>query len=459
MAVVMREPRKNSSMILMVLVAGAIAVLACARKESADNQRMASATSTLVKTDSGVAVNATIKAGAAEALEVKASAQSAAAGATVVFPPGTFATDETVTVEAGFSLVLAGALPAAGLGDWSVVVEGPSLSIGFANDRDAQTAFTVHLPIPSLGLQGHALALDNAQVFVVFRANIADSVENEFGHYDTADLLIDGDMASFSTLSSGVYQTLLLAPKSPQAQASSVPTSTAPSATTSKTVNQTSTVTTSANQPLPIEDIPEQEENLNGSLPGAFMVDLIDGTQGSLVEVRWDMAAFVVSYSMVVASDAACTLDAVSYSDIKTLGKDIEPVTSGDNYLCLTATNTFGSTAASNSPLKFVADIEAPATMAAPAISLSGAIELVVSWSLGTDNGGAGLNHYDLQVITAEKKAAGDDPDVYNDYIVGATEYRPIGFSGKTYYARVRAVDKAGNAGVWSPYSAAFTVP
>jgi len=98
----------------------------------------------------------------------------------------------------------------------------------------------------------------------------------------------------------------------------------------------------------------------------------------------------------------------------------------------------------------FLFDLEAPD---APPI-LTGMIpaenQVIFNWSIPSDPGGSGIDSYDCQIGTI----AGSS-NVFNGN-VRANPYKIASHipSGKTsYYARVRAVDVAGNVGPWSANS------
>lgn len=71
-----------------------------------------------------------------------------------------------------------------------------------------------------------------------------------------------------------------------------------------------------------------------------------------------------------------------------------------------------------------------------------------ITWNAVIDNGFAGVDHYEICLGTLPGLV-----DVTQNLSVYGTAFSYTGINNWTYYAKVRAVDKAGNPGDWSPYS------
>jgi len=102
-------------------------------------------------------------------------------------------------------------------------------------------------------------------------------------------------------------------------------------------------------------------------------------------------------------------------------------------------------------------DTEPPPAPAAPRDtgSFTTSTALRFSWTAARDAGtsGSGVASYDLQVGT---KVGGSD--VFNANVGAVLTKTITGSAGKIYFARVRARDRAGNVGAWSPTSDGITV-
>jgi hypothetical protein len=130
---------------------------------------------------------------------------------------------------------------------------------------------------------------------------------------------------------------------------------------------------------------------------------------------------------------------------------------SGQTYYCRVqavdnAGNVSGLSAVSAGVL---VDTEPPATPSAPTDAgvYTTSPTVLFQWSAPDDPGGSGVAGYDLQAGTAPGTAdvfSGDAGDVLSHSIQGA--------AGRSYFSRVRARDRAGNVGGWSPWSDGIAV-
>ena len=127
----------------------------------------------------------------------------------------------------------------------------------------------------------------------------------------------------------------------------------------------------------------------------------------------------------------------------------------GDSFACVTAKNSAGALAASNSGYKLSADRSSPSVPAKPTgeINANSNIAVDFHWTKVSDVGPAGLSHYLVEVTNSN-----DANDVTTTPVSEETTFEKIGFDGITYYARVKAVDNAGNESDWSPKSDGVTV-
>ncbi|MBM4253813.1 MAG: fibronectin type III domain-containing protein, partial [Deltaproteobacteria bacterium] len=110
----------------------------------------------------------------------------------------------------------------------------------------------------------------------------------------------------------------------------------------------------------------------------------------------------------------------------------------------------------SGSSASVTIDLVAPNQPDAPTApsSLSNSDSLTFSWSSPGDNlGGSGITSYNVQIGTTPGGS-----DVFNGNVVGATSKTVAVTNGNVYYARVQAVDSAGNTSLWSSDSNSVTV-
>ncbi len=94
-------------------------------------------------------------------------------------------------------------------------------------------------------------------------------------------------------------------------------------------------------------------------------------------------------------------------------------------------------------------DFQAPAAPAAPVGMVPAIPDVRFDWEPATDTGGSEVAFYECQIGTT---AGGND--VFSGNVGTSLTKTVAGASGNTYYARVRAIDGAGNVGPWSPNSA-----
>lgn len=396
----------------------AIAVTGCGKGggDAADERSDVDEGAAQVQVDAGVVssqggtVQALVSAASPNTQIVKGAAGGKLANARLAFPPACFQTD--VTVELGDGKTIASTKNVQSLTDANTTAQaaGPAAFITWTYDEDSAKPFTVTLPAPA----GSNLA-------VVAIKNVANSDARSLALVPTNLLQLGTGVVSFETQSYGLYQVVSL-----------------------------SKATSAAKQVATVEK-PERVGAATNP-PGNFAITApTDALSGAKPKAVWDEATDAESYEVrVSASDPTCEKVDKTYADVTLTNQVIDAVADGDNYLCVTAKNAAGATKASNTGLKFQADKSPPPAPGKPDVGAPKVttINFLVQWGAVTDTGPGGLAQYYLEV--------GHEPggaDVFTGPVVGTTQKGIIGFDGETYYARVKAIDGAGNESDWSPVS------
>lgn len=97
----------------------------------------------------------------------------------------------------------------------------------------------------------------------------------------------------------------------------------------------------------------------------------------------------------------------------------------------------------------FMVDLEAPTAPGTPQGTIPQLPNVRFDWAEAGDTGGSDVASYDCQIGTTPGGS-----NVFSGNVGSTLTKTVTGVSGSTYYARVRAVDRAGNAGPWSANSA-----
>jgi hypothetical protein len=163
--------------------------------------------------------------------------------------------------------------------------------------------------------------------------------------------------------------------------------------------------------------------------------------------VTWSAATGAATYDLVVDNNADCASPLQTYLAETGTSKTLTTLFGGTYYICVVAKDGVPNVVnATTYPTTITIDAQAPNTPAAPtdAGTYSGTT-VTFNWSSVTDNGTAGVASYHLQVGTTAGGNNVLDQDVGN-----VLTYNIAGSGGVTYFARVKAVDAAGNPGTYS---------
>ncbi len=171
-------------------------------------------------------------------------------------------------------------------------------------------------------------------------------------------------------------------------------------------------------------------------------------------KITWTKPEGGTKYDVVVATDQGCKVPLLSKQGVIGLKYDtagLNLVSGKTYYACVYAPiSSAGVIEADNSPMKFVVDTTAPSIPQVSALSDSVLMYTTTtytySWPASTDD--IALLGYTIEIGSGPQKN-----DVLVETIKDKTKFAFTGEHGKTYYARLYAIDKAHNA---SPYSNPF---
>ena len=346
-------------------------------------------------------------------------------GAVFSFPPSSFGGDQDVEVEGFSTLVHKKNIETVIDANTKALAIGPSVQISWTYSEDTALPYEIVLPAPSSAELGGALTQGGSSMVVFFLKY--DSVTQEFnlGYIPSAELKIAGGFVTFTSSSYGVYQAAYI---------DSTP-------TVGKTVISTGGLETASAE----------------SMPSAFALkEMNDKLYGAVVRLKWDLSDYARSYEIHISKSAGCADPYKVIKNVLTTSKNVSLTESGENYICVFAKNSKGQVGATNNGLKILTDVTAPPAPEKP-VSLGGndlsTINLTFSWTAVVDAGPAGIRGY---VVEIGSTPGGND--IFNSPIGDETKQYISAFNGMTYYARVKAVDNAGNESAWSPVSDAVKI-
>lgn len=345
-------------------------------------------------------------------------------GATFSFPPSSFAGDQDVEVETFSTLVHKKNIEAVIDTTTKALALGPSVQISWTYSEDTALPYEIVLPAPSAALTG-SLTQDNSSMVVFFLKNDPATQEFSLGYIPSTELKVEDGFVRFTSNSYGVYQAAFI---------DSTP-------TVGKTIVSTGGLESASAE----------------SMPSAFTLkEMNDKLYGAIVSVKWDLSDYARVYEIHLSKSADCSTPYKVVKNILTTSKNITLTENGDNYVCLFAKNSKGQVGATNNGIKVNADVSAPPAPAKP-IAVGGnnlsTINLTFSWTAVTDTGPAGIRSYFVQIGTTP-----GGNDVFNSSIGDEIKQYIAAFDGSTYYARVKAIDNAGNESDWSPVSDAVKI-
>ena len=345
-------------------------------------------------------------------------------GAVFSFPPSSFGGDQDVEVEGFSTLVHKKNIEAVIDANTKALAIGPSVQISWTYSEDTALPYEIVLPAPSAELTG-ALTQDSSSMVVFFLKY--DSVTQEFnlGYLPSAELKIEDGFVRFTTNSYGVYQAAYI---------DSTPTA-------GKTIVSSGGLETASAE----------------SMPSAFALkEMNDKLYGAVVRLKWDLSDYARSYEIHISKSAGCATPYKTIKNVLTTSKNVSLTESGENYICVFAKNSKGQLGATNNGLKISTDVTAPPAPVKP-VSLGGndlsTINLTFSWTAVVDAGPAGIRGYVVEIGTTP-----GGNDIFNSSIGDETKQFISAFNGMTYYARVKAIDNAGNESAWSPVSDAVKI-
>lgn len=376
-----------------------------------------------VTSDQDGTMQAVVEPGVANTQVIRASESSRIKTTTLAFPPGAFDIPFEVMLSEGRNIATKANLVK--LFDETVELKsaGPAVVVTWTYDEDSFVDYRLKMPVPA----EPAPKGPNDTLIVVYIKNRVEETESALGFLPPSAYTVEGGFVAVSSKAYGVFQPVYVDRK----------------VTAGKEV-----LTSDKEQPI---------GKIEGVLPGSFAITGPTETLASAKhKIDWDLADLATSFTVKLdQKSAACAAPYLTLTDLKVTNLAMNDVKDGDNFVCVSAVNAAGATAASNNGFKFKVDRSAPPAPGKPAGNgpVTDGIEVLFSWNAVTDVGPAGLSYYQLEVGTEPNGA-----DVFNGPVADATSKSLIGFDGKKYYARVRAVDTVGNESDWSPLSDAVEV-
>jgi hypothetical protein len=414
---------------IALLLGVATALHACGKSDSNDENDRSDLDPTLAE----VEVNASIVSDEAGVVTVRiastspntqlvhASGESRIKGAKLAFAPSSFDIDFDVSLEEGKSIATKANLTQLMGADATVLSTAPAVVVTWTYDQDTFVPFKLTIPAPS----APAGLVADASLVVLMIKNQVGKPKRVLGLLPASALQSSEGFVTFESNAYGVFQAVYV---------NKVPTAAAQVETEGKQ---------------------ESIGKISGVAPGAFQINSPTAElNGPDAVLAWDPADLADTYTVKLDASSAACANPYKTLTVTSLSIGLKNARTGDTYACVTANNAAGATNATNTGFKFKADVSPPATPAKPSTNgpTTNGIEAVFSWAAVADVGDAGLAYYQVEVGTSPGKA-----DVFNGPVTTTTK-KVIGFHGKTYYARVSAVDNLGNASEFSPVSAGVLI-
>ena len=170
---------------------------ALTNKSSSTSQAVATTTERTGAERASLSANATL------AQEITVSDQSAIAGTTITFPPGSLSISTDITIEESVQVATANTAAELGLGD-SFGKVGAAVSIQPVVRLDPAQPFTVSLTIPD----GASLSLTDAlsTLLVIYKVQVFAENKTVVGIIPRSELVVDGKNVSFKSSYFGAFQ-------------------------------------------------------------------------------------------------------------------------------------------------------------------------------------------------------------------------------------------------------------
>lgn len=346
---------------------------------------------------------------------VRASSQSRITGTTLAFAPGSFDIDFDVSLEEGKSIATKANLTKLAGDAAAALSTAPAVVVTWTYDQDTFVPFKVTIPVPEAPTPMPA----GASLVILTLKNQVGKPKRLLGLLPAKDATVDAGFVTSESTSYGAFQAVYI------------------NSTPSK-VEQVET-----------DDKQQGIGKISGVKPGAFGIVSTSELSGGSSPLSWDPSDLAESYTVKLDQASATCASPYFTGSVKSLSLSLTKAKDGASFACVTAVNAAGETPATNSGLKLTVDVSAPPVPGKPTTNgpVIQSIEPIFSWDAVTDVGPAGLAYYQLEIGTTPGGA-----DVFNGPVTG-TSKSVIGFDGKTYYARVSAVDGLGNASAFSPVS------
>lgn len=360
-------------------------------------------------------VTVTIDAASPNTQIVHASEESRIKGTTLAFPPGSFDIDFEVSLEEGKSVATKANFEKLIAGETALLSSASAVVVTWTYDQDTFVPFKLTIPAPELPTDAPA----GSALVILTVKNQVDQPKRLLGLTPATSATLANGFVTFESNSYGVFQAVYLSQSAVKA-------------------NQVET-----------DDKGQGIGKISGVKPGTFTILSPTKTFAGAKDIlSWDSADLADSYS--VKLDLTSSVCAAPYytGSVKALSLSLANAKDGQSFACVSAVNKAGETAATNT-FKFVVDRTAPAVPGKPGTNgpTTTTIEPIFTWAAVEDVGPSGVAYYQVEIGTSPGAA-----DVFNGPVT-QTSKSVIGFEGKTYYARVSAVDNAGNASEFSPVS------
>lgn len=366
-------------------------------------------------------VTVTIAAESPNTQIVKASVDSLIQGASLAFVPGSFDINFDVSLEGGKNLATRVNLTKLIDEKANFLTTAAAVVVTWTYDEDAFIPFKVRVPAP----EAPNPAPKASMLAVLSLKNQVGKPQHLLGLLPLAASAVQDGFVTFDSKAYGAFQVVYI----------------------DRVAKELVEVETSDKQ--------QSIGKIAGVPPGEFAV------LGPTVElanaedlVTWEPSDLAVTYDVKFdQTNQACSTPYLTLST-KSLSVGMKSLHDGTNYVCLTAVNAAGRQDAKNGGFAFSLDRSPPAVPAKPSTNgpVIHTIEPVFTWGAVLDVGPAGLAYYQVEIGTTPGAA-----DIFNGPVTETTK-KVIGFHGKTYYARVSAVDKLGNASAFSAVSTGVEV-
>ncbi len=414
---------------MIVALCAASLVFACGKRLSTANTRNSvdpaaaaiEVDAELVSDTDGVAIY-NWRLGSPNSQVMRASATSAIAGSYAVFPPSAFELDSEVRLEEGATIASQSKLSSLKVnGDIKIVAAAPAVVVSWTYDDETYEPYKLVIPAPAAaGLTAMA-----DQIAVLFIRNEPQADSFVLGMLSGSKLTSEGASVAMNVKGAGIYQAVYL----------------------SAAVAEEGEVKS---------DEPIETTGGSATVPGAFEISgpTIEWSSAKPV-VAWGSAKGASYFDVSIDSnDKACEGAEKTYQRVYANELEVAAVKDGEQFVCVKAVNSKGSTAATNDGFAFGADKSAPPKPAKPTHDgpTITTIGVEFRWAAVDDEGPSGMSHYYLEIGTT---AGGSD--MFKG-VVTELEKEIIGHDGQTYYARVKAIDAAGNESEWSANSSSVTV-